>query len=158
MIITAVDTNVLLDLLIPNARFQATSRKALETAHAEGGLILSEVVYAELAAQFETRRQIETFLADTGIRLVPTTPEALCRAGEAWNVYRSRRQRNLTCPACGRRQQPIVCGACGRPIQVRQHILSDFLIGAHASLLADRLLTRDRGFYATYFKGLKLIA
>lgn len=157
MITTAVDTNVLLDLLIPNARFQATSRKALETAHAEGGLILSEAVYAELASQFETGAEIETFLADTGIRLVPTPPEALCRAGEAWNMYSARRQKGLTCPACGHQEQPPVCGGCGRPIQVRQHILSDFPIGAHAGLLSDRLLTRDRGFYATYFKNLKLI-
>lgn len=158
MITTAVDTNVLLDLLIPNAQFQVTSRKALETAHAEGSLILSEIVYAELAAQFEPADEVGTFLADTGIRLVPTSPEALRRAGEVWNVYSARRQKGLACPACGHQEQPTVCGACGRSIQVRQHILSDFLIGAHASLLADRLLTRDRGFYATYFKGLKLIA
>ena len=50
--ITALDTNVLLDLLIPEARYVATSRRALEVAHDEGPVILSEVVYAELAAQF----------------------------------------------------------------------------------------------------------
>ncbi len=157
MTITAVDTNILLDLLIPNARFQESSGKALETAHMEGSLILSEVVYAELASQFETNSEMETFLADTGLRLVPTSSEALYRASRAWNAYSARRQKGLSCPACGRQQRPPVCQACGQPIHVRQHILSDFLIGAHAIHLANRLLTRDRGFYATYFKGLKLI-
>lgn len=155
--ITAVDTNILLDILIPNAQFQDTSWKALETAHAEGSLILSEVAYAELASQFEIKEEVEAFLANTGIQLVPASPETLYRASRAWNTYRRRRHNGLTCPACGRRQQPTICRACGGAIQVRQHIISDFLIGAHASLLADRLLTRDRGFYATYFKGLKLI-
>lgn len=155
--ITALDTNVLLDLLIPNARFLEPSREVLEKAHGDGPLILCEAVYAELASQFEASGEIETFLRDTGIRLVPATPESLFVAGRAWRQYSARRGEGWVCPECGRRQGPLSCAQCGRTLRSRQHIISDFQIGAHALALADRLVTRDRGFYSSYFEGLQLL-
>lgn len=49
----------------------------------------------------------------------------------------------------------ITCTECSQPL-TRRHIISDFIIGAHAEVLADILLTRDRGIYITYFKDLQL--
>jgi hypothetical protein len=62
----------------------------------------------------------------------PMTEAAATKAAEAWRQYR----------------------AGGGP---RNRIAADFLIGAHAMLNADRLLTREQGFYRRYFAGLRVV-
>lgn len=152
--ITAVDTNVLLDVLIPNAPHGEDSERALAEAVGAGALLISEPVYAELAVHFPDRTELDRFLADTGIRLEPSGGEALHRAGSAWRQY-LRRRPAVACPQCGAPQE-LRCDRCGAGIQPRQHVVADFVIGAHGLVHADRLLTRDRGYYATYFPELKL--
>ena len=152
--ISALDTNVLLDLLIPGASHADASAFRLAEAAREGAVVISEAVYAELAGRFEAPADIERFVDDVGIRLAPSSPATLHRAGAAWRAY-ARRQRSLTCPSCGA-AQPDRCEACGTGIQVRQHIVADFMIGAHAAVQADRLITRDRGYYGRYFPDLEL--
>jgi predicted nucleic acid-binding protein len=85
--ITALDTNVLLDVLVLSAPAQAASRAQLDAAIAAGSLIVSEAVLAELAAVFPSRAALDEFLTATGIRLVPSNPEALWRTGQAWRAY-----------------------------------------------------------------------
>lgn len=137
--ISAADTNVLLDVLIP------------------GALVICEVVYAELSAQFPSGVELDGFLAAVRIGLEPSTPESLLASGDAWRKYsRTRKAAPLRCPNCGAAHSST-CKKCGRPIPVRQHVLADFLVGGHALTQADRLLTRDLGYYKTYFPTLKLV-
>lgn len=46
--ITAIDTNILLDILIPDAPYTKASEELLDEAHSQGALVIAELVYAKL--------------------------------------------------------------------------------------------------------------
>jgi len=153
--VTAVDTNILLDILIPDAKYCISSKGLLDEACQKGALIICEVVYAELASQFESQKDLDEFLKETGIRLQNSNPGALYRASAVWKNYLRSRGEKFVCPQCGTEQR-VKCKKCGHIWSNRQHILSDFLICGHALEQAEALLTRDRGYYRTYFRELQL--
>ena len=142
--ITAVDTSVLIDVLIEDPQHGDSSEAALRRAAAEGKLVICDVVYAELAGAFNERARLDAFLDGVGIERDLMAADSLFVAGVAWRAY-------------VRNRGSVKCPSCGTGLAWRQHLVSDFFIGAHARIRADRLLTRDRGFYRTYFSELVLM-
>ena len=124
--ITAVDTNVLLDILIPSDRHGPQSKERLAAAYDAGAIIVSDIVYAELVPSSRDRAALDGALLELGIVLSPINSSIAYEAGLRWKRYR----------------------AAGGP---RERIIADFLIGAHALATSDTFLTRDRVFFSTYF-------
>jgi len=155
--IVAVDTNILIDILNEDENFFEFSKNLLNKALKRGALVINEIVYAELANLFKEREKLDEFLSDFDIVLKPSNERALWEAGKAWDTYTAGRDKQIQCPHCGTKFV-LRCKNCSEIIAPRQHIISDFLIGGHAKVLADSILTRDRGYYKTYFKDLPLFS
>jgi len=153
---TGSDTNILLDILFDSAAYAEGSTRALREALTLGPVVVCPIVYAELAAQFPSHEELTAFLQDLTIRLVGFEADALFAAARAWRRYTARRGTTAQCPECGR-SFAVKCPACSRSISWRQHVIPDFLIGAHALVQTEALLSRDRGYYRTYFPDLRLI-
>lgn len=124
--IAAVDTSVLLDVFLPDERYGRQSQQRLRAAYDAGAVVVSDVVYAELAAAFPDRTTLDRALREINATTSPINTDIASEAGVRWKRYRE-------------------SGG------LRTRIITDFLIGAHALAVADTFLTRDRRFFGTYF-------
>jgi predicted nucleic acid-binding protein len=131
-VITALDSSVLLDVLLEDPRHRDASLAALRAAHGAGALIVCPVVWSEVRAALREPGQIAEHLGAAGIHFDPFDEACADLAGDLWRTYR-------------------------RSGGKRQHLIPDFLIGAHAKVRADRLLARDRGFFRRRFSGLRVV-
>jgi predicted nucleic acid-binding protein len=130
--ITAVDTSVL--IAITKAEPGAHEwTNLLARAHADGDLVACDVVAAEFYALLMDRAKFERTFVGLGITFSPTSLESAQLAGRIFRRYRR----------------------SGGP---REHLVPDFLVGAHAQRQADRIAASDRGYLRRYFPRLKVLS
>jgi hypothetical protein len=127
----ATDSSVLIDVIGGGPHADGATDAIRAALHA-GPVVLCEVALAELCTSLQGGSQVLEHLEQVGIVYSAMEPKAALRAGEMQRRYRQRG---------GNRSRTV----------------ADFLIGAHAMMQCDALITRDAGFYRDYFKGLKVI-
>lgn len=134
----AVDTSILVDY-IGDGPSADEAETLLRNALSLGPVVACDVVISEVVAGLGHSDIVLETLEAIGIGYSPLEVRAALRAGEMQRRYRARLAAS-TEPREGRRTVP------------------DFLIGAHALLQCQGLITRDAGFFRDYFKGLRVIA
>ena len=151
-----IDTNPLLYIYHGTPEFGRNYALLLGRLAKRNSLLIPKIVYGELSLAFENERELSEFLNDTGIILGEMTPGCYALAAKRWETYNSRRV--LMCGRCGKEFEKLLCKNCNFEIKIRQHILSDFLIGAYAFQMKGRkLVTNDGGYFSTYFPELHII-
>jgi predicted nucleic acid-binding protein len=130
--VIATDSSVLVDLLSGDGDPSDAAAMAIRQALHAGPVVLCEVALAELCTSLKGGADVLQHLEEAGITYNAMEPKAALRAGEMQRRYRQRG---------GNRSRTV----------------ADFLIGAHAMMQCDALITLDDGFYRDYFKGLKVI-
>jgi predicted nucleic acid-binding protein len=127
-----VDTNVLVDVLANDPEWADWSIGQLRAQARVHRLAINPVIYAELALTFSTVEALDEALAGMELPVLDIPRPALFLAGKAFARYRK---------------------AGG----LKNSVLSDFFIGAHAAVAGLPLLTRDVRRYATYFPTVRLV-
>ena len=127
-----VDTNVLLDVLQDSQSWKDWSVTQLRQQAQVHALLISPVVYSELAPSFKDPAELDDLLISMQLVLKDLPRTALFLAGHVHRRYRQ----------------------AGGP---RQSVLPDFFIGAHAMVLGCGILTRDARRYRNSFSRVPLV-
>ena len=129
---TLVDSSVLIDVIEGRSPWTDWSETQLLEARTRGRLAINLIVYAEISRDFSDKARLDAFLHDAAIGIEPLDEHIAFLAARAHDTYRAAGgQRTATLP--------------------------DFFIGAHASVRACPLLTRDPKRVRAYFPDVVLL-
>lgn len=127
-----VDTNVLVDVLENDPEWADWSVSQLQAQSKVHRLIINPTIYAELSLTFSSVEVLDQVLDGMELRVLEIPKPALFLAGKAFVKYR-------------------------RNGGVKNNVLGDFFIGAHAAVSSLPVLTRDSRHYMNYFPSVRLV-
>ncbi len=127
-----VDTNVLVDVLENDPDWADWSVSQLQAQSKVHRLIINPIIYAELSLTFSSVEALDQVLDGMELRVLEIPKPALFLAGKAFLKYR-------------------------RNGGVKNNVLGDFFIGAHAAVDELPVLTRDVRRYRNYFPSVRLV-
>jgi predicted nucleic acid-binding protein len=127
-----VDTNVLADVLENDpdwANWSVAQRQAQSKVHR----LVNPIIYSELSLTFSTAEALDQVLDGMALRMLAMPKPALFLAEKAFVQYR-------------------------RSGGVKNNVLGDFFIGAHAAVGGLPVLARDSRRYKNYFPTVRVVA
>jgi len=128
-----VDTNVLVDVLVNDPDWSDWSIAQLQAQSKVHRLVINPIIYSELSLTFSAVEAMDQVLDSMGLHILEIPKAALFLAGKAFVQYR-------------------------RDGGVKNNVLGDFFIGAHAAVSGLPVLTRDTRRYRNYFPSVRLVA
>lgn len=128
MTVTALDSSVVIDVLLDGSEFAEASAAALNVAREAGSLKMCTVVLAEIAQTFPYAQDSLAFLHSMEIAVESVDAQVALATAD---IRRGRK--------------------------FGSRILADYLIATHGALAADRLLTRDADFRRMKMAGLEVV-
>ena len=132
MSIILIDTCVISDLSNKNNHWFEWCSSTLENLDNSHSFIINDIIYAESSVIYLTIEEFNQYLLALELAIFPISQEALFLAGKAFLKYRKNKG-------------------------TKSNVLPDFFIGAHAAVMQYKLMTRDKGRFATYFPTVDLI-
>jgi predicted nucleic acid-binding protein len=130
---TFLDTNVLINLLNPDAEKHHWCFEQVAKARESGPVIICDIVYCELSVGLDSKEATDQAISELALERLPSSDLSLFQAGRAYKKYKDEH---------------------GGP---KLGVLPDFLIGAQANAENAPLVTSNKADFASYFPDMTII-
>jgi len=123
---------VITDLTEPNSDWYEWAASTLERLDCNHHFVINPIIYAECSIVYDTIEEVESLIKTLDLEVKNLPRESLFLAGKVFLNYR-------------------------RNQGTKSNVLPDFFIGAHAAVTGYKIMTRDKGRFASYFPNVELM-